>query len=328
MRVFIANFGQQNYLWPECLRRASIATFDSEILHRFWEARDRQGYIEHALANMKTVRGEVPTKPVASRWYGLMEVIYNTAGDLWIHREREQLWWTTSRPDPVDIESKPSANPERDGPRVFEFHKPADPWTDRNHNGAQLSWNGLHPKAQDFLFTEGTLQQLSPDNAAYARALVAGDDLRPWHELPPWRAKEKLRGRTGETIFDARQRAVWRMANTVKQTVAQANGQQVLGTLKNKLCAFTEDELKAYIHNLIEAQDGVCALTGLVLQYDGAFDDAALLCSLDRIDSDGHYEAGNLQIVCRFVNGWKSDGQDGEVRRLLQLVRSVAEMIA
>lgn len=324
MRVFIANFGQQNYLWPECQRRPSIATFDSEVLHRFWQARDRAGYVNHALSHMKTARGDVPTRPVASRWYGLMEVISETANDLWIHREKEQLWWTISRPDPVEIVRRPSANPERDGPYVFEFHKPAEPWSDRTRRGAQLSWNGLHPKAQDFLFTEGTLQQLSPDNADYALALVAGDDLTAWHDLPAWQAKSKLRGRNEATRFDARQRAVWRMVDTVKQTVAQANGQQVLRTLKNKLCAFTEDELKAYIQKLIEAQDGVCALTGLVLQYDGDFDDRAMLCSLDRINSDGHYEPGNLQIVCQFVNCWKGDSKDAEFKRLLGLARSVA----
>jgi hypothetical protein len=253
-----------------------------------------------------------------------MEVISETEGDLWIHREKEQLWWTTSRPEPVEIELRPSANPERDGPRVFEFHKPSEAWSDRSRNGAQLSWSGLHPKAQDFLFTEGTLQQLSPHNAAYSLALVAGEDLSPWHDLPTWRAKEKLKGRTGATIFDAKQRAVWRMAYTVKQTVAQANGQEVLRTLKDKRCDFTDDELKAYIHNLIEAQDGVCAITGLVLQYDGDADDRAMLCSLDRIDSDGHYERGNLQVVCQFVNRWKSDSRDAEFRRLLHLVRAVA----
>lgn len=64
-------------------------------------------------------------------------------------------------------------------------------------------------------------------------------------------------------------------------------------------------------------------LTGLVLQYDGEADDRALLCSLDRIDSDGHYEPDNLQVVCQFVIRWKSDSKDLEFRRLLALVRTV-----
>lgn len=323
MKVFIANFGQSNYLWPDCLARGTVATFDSEQIHKFWLAGDRKGYIEYALANMKTVRGETPTRPVASRWYGLMDVISDTSGDLWIHREKEQLWWTVSRDLPVESERKAASGRERNGDVVFELHKPSDPWSDRSRKGAQLSWAGLHPKARDFLFTEGTLQQLSPEYADYAQALINGDDLSPWHDLPVWRAKVERTKRNPGISYNARQKAVWRMADTVRQTVAQANGQQVLRTLKNKLCGFSNEELLAYIDGLITAQDGVCALTGLALQYDGDADDPAMLASLDRIDSGGHYVADNLQVVCRFVNRWKSDAQDEEFRRLLSLVRAV-----
>lgn len=35
---------------------------------------------------------------------------------------------------------------------------------------------------------------------------------------------------------------------------------------------------------------------------DGAAGDPELAASLDRIDSDGHYERGNLQVVCWFSN--------------------------
>jgi len=323
MRVFIANFGQQNYLWPACLKRGTIATIDREDVHPFWQARDKAGFIAFALANMKTARGETPNSSVASRWFNLMDVIAGTSGDIWIHREKEELWWTTSRLDPLEVELLPSVNPARDGPRIFELHKPAEPWSDRTRRGSRLSWGGLHAKAKEFLFTEGTLQQLSPDYAAYALALINGDDLSPWHDLPLWKAKVERAGKGAVTSFDAKQRAIWRMANTVKSTVAQSNGQQVLRTVKDKLCLFTDEELKAYIDHLISDQDGVCALTGLQLQFDGEADDKAMLCSLDRIDSDGHYEAGNLQVVCRFVNGWKNDSKDVEFRRLLGLVRAV-----
>ena len=44
--------------------------------------------------------------------------------------------------------------------------------------------------------------------------------------------------------------------------------------------------------------------------------------SVDRIDSNGHYEHGNLQIVCQFVNFWKADSNNEEFKRLLMLVRS------
>ncbi len=322
MRVFIANFGQANYLWPDCLKRKTIATIDNEGVHRFWEARDRLGYIEYALAHMKTARQQTPTRSVASRWYGLADVIANTNDDIWIHREKEQLWWSISRAEVVEIALRPSINPTRDGPRVYEIHKPCDPWSDRNRKGGGLSWNSLHPKAKDFLFTEGTLQQLSPDNAEYALAIIAGIDLEPWHSRDHWRAKAQRTGKNPAVTYDARRKTVWRMVETAFQTAASANGQQMLRTIKHKHVDFDKPTLETYVSTLIDDQDGLCAITGIALQFDGEDDDIELRCSLDRINSDGHYEPGNLQVVCRFVNRWKSNSADDQFRRLVVLMRA------
>ena len=65
------------------------------------------------------------------------------------------------------------------------------------------------------------------------------------------------------------------------------------------------------------------ALTGIELKYQGVNEDRPLRPSLDRIDSDKQYEEGNLQIVCQFINRWKSNTPDEEFRRLLSLVRGV-----
>ena len=136
---------------------------------------------------------------------------------------------------------------------------------------------------------------------------------------------EKARGKLGVvTIFNARQRAVVRMAMTVQDTVKAANGQQVQRTVKNKELKFPSmQELEHYLSQLLAMQEGLCAVTGLSLQYDGEHEDKEMLCSLDRIDSDGHYEVGNLQVVCRFVNRWKGDSNDESFRRLIGVVRSV-----
>lgn len=321
MKVFIANFGKGNDLWPECLRRSTIATFDGEAAHRLWEVGDRKRYIEHALAHIKTIRGEAPTRAVASRWYGILETVNSTAGDTWVHREKDELWWTTSKPDDAAVEAASSSSAKGAAERAVEVHKPCEPWSDRNRRGGKLSWNALHPKAREFLFTEGTLQQLSPENAEYAQALIAGEDLSSWHRQAAWKAKEAKAGRSAGAVLDPRRKAIVIMAMTVETTVAGANGQTVERTMKNKELRFSRTDLEAYIDNLIAAQDGLCALSGVPLQYHGAEDDPERLCSLDRIDSDGHYEAGNLQVVCRFVNRWKNDGKDEEFRRLLDLVR-------
>ena len=176
---------------------------------------------------------------------------------------------------------------------------------------------------------EGTRQQLGDDNADYALALIDGVDLSTWHSRADWEAKaEKASGkRSVVTIFNARQRAAARMAMTARDTVVGANGQQVLRTVKNKELKFASPlELESYLIELLELQEGLCAITGLTLQYDGEHEDAEMLCSLDRIDSDGHYEVGNLQVVCRFVNRWKGSGSDESFRRLVGVVRSIGSI--
>jgi len=326
MKVFIANFGRENYEWTVCQARSTVATMNDVSAQPYWEAGDREGYIQLRMKG-KTAAGITPTKPVASRWFNLMTIISESSGDIWIHREKDQFWWTASRVDPPVFEAK--TEPVGDRRNVIVCHKPCDPWSDRNRKGNRLEWNGLHPKAREFLFTEGTLQQLSVENAEYALALIDGTDLSPWHDRSVWKAKaEKARGkRSVATIFNAKQRAAARMAMTARDTVLGANGQQVLRTMKNKELRFpNQQDRERYLIDLIELQEGVCAITGITLQYDGEHDDGELLCSLDRIDSDGHYEPGNLQVVCRFVNRWKGDGRDEAFRRLLSVVRSTASI--
>ncbi len=79
--------------------------------------------------------------------------------------------------------------------------------------------------------------------------------------------------------------------------------------------------LERLLASLLDLQCNCCALTGIPFHFHGPGADSNLLPSVDRIDSDGHCETGNIQIVCRFVNFWKSDTDDEEFRRLLMLVR-------
>jgi hypothetical protein len=191
--------------------------------------------------------------------------------------------------------------------------------------GQRLDWNSLHPRAKEFLFTEGTLQQLSLENAAYARRLIQGGDLSGWHLRSDWKTKVEKSGKSPTKVFSTREKAIWRMVTTASGTASNANGQQVIRTLKNKDFGFgLKEELAQYISTLIDTQEGLCAVTGIPFQYDGEYDDVELLCSLDRIDSAGHYERGNLQIVCRFINKWKSDSSDQTFKRLISLIRSTA----
>lgn len=321
MNVYIANFGRENYEWPECLRQNSIATMNEVGDQALWEAGDKEGYIARRMS-FPDSKGRLPIRPVASRWYNLMTIISESNGDIWVHREKDQLWWTVSLPDPPSfVEKKEPVEPSRE---VVICHKPCNPWSNENKHGNRLDWNSLHPKAQDFLFTEGTLQKLSADYALYAKALIDGDNLEPWHSQDLWRQKaEASKSKHSQgTVFSRKQIAAYRMVKTALSTVVQADGSDSIVTKKVKDSGFeSEERFRLYVESLIDMQEGLCALTGIPLQFDGASDDEELLCSLDRIDSDGHYEEGNLQIVCRFCNRWKGASDDAGFRRLIEIVR-------
>ena len=112
------------------------------------------------------------------------------------------------------------------------------------------------------------------------------------------------------------------MVNTAIATAKFSNGQYVLTFKKDKKLLISPGDFAKLLRLLLdEKQQWRCALTGIPLQFDGDFTDEQLVVSLDRIDSDGDYEANNLQLVCKFVNSWKSNMEDQEFRRLLALVR-------
>ena len=324
MKVNVANFGEQNYAWPDCLRRGTIATMNTVEAQPFWEAGNRESYIQNRMGTLTTA-GNVPTRAVASRWFNLMTNITESDSDYWLHSDTKYLWWTESLPDdPVFERLKEPVGRERD---VVICHKPCKPWPNKNEKGNILPWAGLHPKAKDFLATEATMQKLGVDYAAYSIALIKGYDLSPWHNRAEWRKKiESSKSKAGAvTVFNDEQKAAWRMARTAIQTVAQANGQVVERTEKSKDMGFaSEEDLRSYIVALIADQDRHCALTDLPINLSETEGDPEMRASLDRINSSGHYEAGNLQIVCKFANRWKGADNDAEFRRVVEIIKDFA----
>lgn len=119
----------------------------------------------------------------------------------------------------------------------------------------------------------------------------------------------------------ARRRSILTMAEHAAAAAAQS-GSVVTAIRKEKQIHHARHELERIIEMLIERQAGLCAITGLPLGWLGDCEDPAMLASLDRIDSDGHYCEDNLQVVCRFVNMWKGSSPDGEFRRLVALLRA------
>jgi len=311
-------------MWPDCLERSTVATFESEEVRDFWLAGDRRSYIEYSVRNMKTVAGIRPTAAVASRWFEIGNIVANTSGDYWIHTDGDDLWWTVSRPEPAIAELVPSRWPGAEpGTHAYEIHRPAEKWSRVTRGGRPLRWSGLHPRARAFLTTQSTLASLSARNADYALALINDEPLTSWHSQPDWTARQANSKTSPVKHFNAHERAVWRMVDTALKTVANADGRLVERRVKIKDCGFElESEFTEYVTSLLEAQDFRCALSGLPLQFDGEYDDTQLLASLDRIDSAGHYGRGNLQVVCRFINFWKGAQDNAEFARLLNLVRT------
>lgn len=113
------------------------------------------------------------------------------------------------------------------------------------------------------------------------------------------------------------------MVKTAQQTTNSSNGQEVLQTIKNKNNAFvSQDEFSAHVGELLERQQFCCAISGLPIHPDNAsVFDGEMKASLDRIDSSGHYEPGNLQVVCRFINRWKGADPNGQFLSLMDALR-------
>jgi hypothetical protein len=188
MRVYGANFGRDNWAWQSCQDRKTIALTEDIDLYPYLERRDRNGFIREA-RRLFQLRGSQP----ASRWYNEHEEFRKTANDYWIHQDARQgeLWWTESSnaPPTDEIIDDPRPRPQFAERRIHIFHKPCSAWSNRNRSSVLLKWNRLHPRARKFLSNKpGAIWTLSPDNAAYAQALISGDPLSSWHDRADWEA--------------------------------------------------------------------------------------------------------------------------------------------
>ena len=142
-----------------------------------------------------------------------------------------------------------------------------------------------------------------------------------------WMLEKQLKDEGGKKawkdpgrVLGGREKSIIVMRHSVENTVRNANGQIVERTVKNKELRMTPAELEKLLGSILDLQGNRCALTGIPF-FVGPDADDNLRPSVDRIDSNGHYEHGNLQIVCQFINFWKGDSDNEEFKRLLMLVR-------
>jgi hypothetical protein len=333
MNVYIANFGSGNWAWPECLRRNVIATMDDVRVGALWKSRDYEEYIREAMRLMRNRNGMPLDRGTVTRWYNEMTLLHETSGDLWLHSDTKHIWWTISLPEEATTEIRDEPDPSFGSQKINFYCKPCLPWSSKDKQGRQLLWAALHPRAKMFLMNQGTFQPVLNENALYVRALIDGADLSRWYNLPEWQAKAEKSGKGAVRSFspaeiakieeDQRMRqTAGRMIKTAQQTALQS-GQELLSVTKDKRFLFPSDAAaQEYALELMKKQEGRCALTGLKMLLDDEPGDDQCRYSLDRIDSAKHYEPGNLQVVCKFVNKWKGAMANDEFKRLIDLVRS------
>lgn len=132
---------------------------------------------------------------------------------------------------------------------------------------------------------------------------------------------QKTPGKDAGRVIGGREKSIIAMRLSIEDTVRKSNGQSVERTIKNKETGHSAQELEAILAELLELQGNRCALTGIPFHFHGADADGNLLPSPDRIDSNGHYVRGNIQVVCRFINFWKGASDNEQFKELLMMVR-------
>lgn len=299
--------------------RAVVITHDADFFDA-WSRGNRDAYLDLERKVAKPGATEQVIKGNATTWFNASNKLAQSEGDIWISRREGYVWWGETTSEPVKY--TPHQHAKRNVP-VVAIGKPVHEWSNETKNGKPLPWNGIHPKGQDMLFARRAIVPIKNDRAAYVRALISGDDLSHWHQQKEWEAK--LGHFTLLHDIDSDEQALLRMMASIQKTVSNSNGQIVQKTIKEKkLKNCTAEEMHIHLRQLMKTQNGVCKITGIKMHRYGQKDqDDDLLPSPDRIDSSGHYEIGNMQIVCRFINFWKLAQDNGRFQELLEHVVKV-----
>ena len=306
-----------------------VLVFESEA--RFYDAVSSGdgGRIRHAGSLVKAdkyLKGGAPDNAI-DVWRRSVDT-FNAlpANALVLHWEadHDRLFWGITIGEPARVREQV----DDFGQRAIVFHRSLQGgWRTTSVGGVPLS--NLHPKARDYAINQATLNRVQT-HEGYFRALLRDQGTENWEASAAWRTKAVEVGwhaKKAELVLDAVHAKVLtplvvgiadhlyaeveRMAATAFHTAAYANGQTVETVVKEKVIHFaTRWELEGEIIDLLRRQGSRCALTGY--DFSRPTKNAHLLPSLDRKDSARGYEVGNLQVVTRAANFYKSASDDAD----------------
>lgn len=313
MKIFIANFGSRNWYWDRCKERSVIMVIDDARLVPLWLRGNKEEYKQVALNICSGSESKPLSKQTAAIWYNINEIFRNTHDDIWLHRDGNSLWWTISSNEPLIIESGLNPSPRLpDGAESFIMLKPCMEWQDENIAGIKIAWSDLSNNAKNLLDLRGVTVR-SVNNLIYDEI----KNLLSINSIPIDDIKAKIQ------THDPWSASISRMVETTLDTVKASNSTANV-VFKNKEFLFnSKDEAKKYIHDIIIKQNGLCNLSKIPLEFEEA-SISEFSCSLDRINSDRNYEKNNLQVVCKFINRWKSDMDNESFKKLLESVVSAS----
>ncbi len=333
--VFKITLGRDNEFQKESFESGLLTVAREQRFHDAVEQRDEEEILRvgRLVRTERYPQGGVSDQAIRS-WRAAHKLFAEAEdGGLFVHWDRSKncLHWGILA-GPVQLSHR---QPNNFGQTALVFNrKLMNGWSHKSISGVPLK--AIHPKAKDIAICHPTISKIKTD-FGYLRALICDSDLSPWHDKPDWTAKAQKFGWRPPVIAPKPKSAledeaatqfledIKRMAATAVQTAMNANGQLVIKTVKSKDIGYTHSELVGIIAELMKQTNNSCALTGFKFRENEK--NVHLKPSLDRIDSEKGYIAGNLQVVTRAANFYKSASAEADWKQKARAMEYMAAAI-
>ncbi len=294
-KVMGIKLGYSNKRLPECLQENILSYGVNKKTYDFYISGDKESARKHYLTLKSGVSGELISPAVATRRLNILEsIIFANPDTLWINLSGDTLYWGQAQGEHfiVDEYIEDNPNPIEVRGHYLLAKKMVTGWSNLTYQGYPIRLSEAHPQLFDWVNIQQTIGELHK-GGDYLLKYIRGD-IKPAHS-------ESIRHKS---LLDA---SIDRMIDSAYQVAKYSNGQQKIVVVKNKDNKHDRDEWRALLAEMLEKKGARCALTNREFDFSGV--DRFLMPSLDRIDSNGHYEKGNVQIVT-----WAANRAKGALR--------------